>query len=65
MKCKVYVGVVGSFYSHLCAWGVGIASVKLIVLMHLHVESGNHFCFVKQLLYVVSLSCIARQRLFL
>lgn len=51
-------GCSGYFYSHLSAWDVGIASVKLIVLIHLHVESENHFCFMKQLLYVLSLSFV-------
>lgn len=55
--------VCGCFYSHLTSCDVGIASVKLIVLMRLHVACEKHFCFMKQLLHVLSLSCVARYRI--
>lgn len=35
----------GYFYFHLSAWDVGIASVKLIALIRLHVECESHFLF--------------------
>lgn len=54
---------VGYSYSHLSTWDVGIATLKSIVLIRLQMECEKHFCFIEQLLYVLSLSRIARYRI--